>query len=235
MPSPTPTPTPGIPELILGFFWYHWLGQLLLGAAILGVIGWVFRTWIKSRIQQFVLWLRDLRLTRRSMIDKEIASAVAASEAEWESRVADVRVEGAQALERLRERLTPSTPAVVTPEEAAAMRDERRHRRSVEDQWVISTNRSRRHGYILRNYAAREATGVSLTAAFRDSFEFIDPPEWHQVSEGHAVGFKGRISNPDTFQLMNRELQVSWTDDHGDQQTKRVQVDRDDSRPRPWR
>lgn len=222
---PSPTPTPGVLELTLDFFWNHWFGQLLLGAAVLALIGWIFRTWIKHRLQQLGAWLRDLRLTRRSTVDAEIATAVLATEKEWEARLAEVRTEGAEALERLREQLTPSAPAVVTPEDAAEMRDHYRHRRSLEDQWVISTNRSRRHAYVLRNYAAREATNVSLRSPL-SAFEFFEPPEWERVDEGGTVGFTGRISDPESFGITDRELQVYWTDDHGDEQVKRVQVDR---------
>jgi hypothetical protein len=234
MPSPSPTPTPGIPELVAGFFWNHWLGQVLLGAAVLGLIGWIFRTWIKHRLQQLGEWLRDLRLTRRSVVDAEIASAVAGTEGEWEARVAEVRAEGGEALEQLREELTPSAPAIVTPEEAAEIRDHYRRQRSLEDQWVISTNRSRRHAYVLRNYAARETTNVTLRSPFHGAFEFFDPPEWDQMNEGDAVSFTGRIANPDSFEVSGRGLQVSWTDDHGDEQTRRVQIDRDDSLSRAW-
>lgn len=234
MPTPSPAPGPGVPELLLDFFWNHWFGQLLLGAAVLGLIGWIFRTWIKHRLQQFGAWLQDLRLTRRSTIDAEIASAVAGTEREWESRVAEARAEGAEALEQLREELTPSAPAIVTPEEAAEIRDRNRHQRSLQDLWVISTNRSRRHAYVLRNYAARDTTNVTLRSPFLNAFEFFNAPAWDEINEGDAVGFTGRIADPDSFEVSDRALQVSWTDDHGDEQTRRVQVDRDDSRPWSW-
>ncbi|WP_433584585.1 hypothetical protein [Microbacterium hydrocarbonoxydans] len=231
MTSPTPTPTPGIPEVVLDFLWNHGIGQAILWAAISGIVGFIFRTWIKARLIQLRDWIRDLRWTRRSTIDAEIASAVEATASAWRSRLERAGEAHKAAMDELREELTPSpepAPAVISEEDMAELRDRAGHEAGVRDRWIIATYRSQEQGYALTNYAARMARDVELSSPVSSAFQFLGPPPpWDQIEQGETVYFRGRIANASYFAAFDRELKVTWTDDHGDQQVSTVQVDHD--------
>lgn len=211
MSTPTPTPPPAIPELFFDFFWTHWLGQLLLGAAIVAIIARIFRVWIQHRLVQLWSWLRDLRITRESTTQKKIKDAVS-------SAVAVVRAELAPPPDPW------AGPAVVSEEEVQAMRDRSNHQANLRNQWSLSTDGERKHGFVLHNHAARTAQQVRLDGA--RGFEFLDDAKWEEIKQDTSTRFLGRVVDAKQWKLFDREIEVHWVDDHGDAQVKRIQVDR---------
>lgn len=216
MSSPSPSPSTSITQ-ITHFLFDTWLGQGLILFAIPAVLGFIFRTWIKTHLLDLWRLLLDVRVTRQRTIDTKIREAEAA-----------VRAEQA-AQERAKSQAIPDPwlPRKLSEEEATAARDERRRKGELKDQWVISTDRSVERGYFLENVAARVARNVRLTHAYDDVFEVISGPPWDRLANGEIVSFQGRIADPARFKMSDRRLIVRWTDDHGDEQQKRLQLDND--------
>lgn len=211
-PSPTPFGPPDSLRVVGDFLFGSWLGQAITAAAVIALIAWIFkplREWAIARLKSLIGRLRDIRITRATTISEKIEEAVALA-------VAKVREELQPA--------APLEPAEPSEEELSAIRDEARHKAMVRDQWQLSTNRSREHGYVLRNYSARSARRVRLESGI--GFEFLGPVEWDLIEEGESVLFKGRVAQARYWSAFDRYLEVHWTDDHGDNQMKQVQVDR---------
>lgn len=221
---PPPTPDRGPLVAVFQFLFEHWLGQALVAAAAAAVLGFVFRVWIKAALRRVWASIADLRIRRKSTVAAEIKAAVAAAESAMQAKH---DAQAAQA-RKVRQSADPwSQPRrEKSEEEVAAEREERRRKGEREDRWVISTDRSRHRGYVLRNVAAGRANDVRLSPKMPRSFEVITGPPWLEIDEGTSVPFEGRIARPDDFAIFSRELLVEWTDDHGDEQFRHVSVDR---------
>jgi len=225
MPTAPPTPQAS-PADVLGmlgdFFFGFWLGQTITGTVVVAVLIWILRPlrrWFQHLGHGAMNLVKDLRLTRQSTIERTIQEAV-------DSAVNEVRTELAPAAEPW------SIPPEKTEEEMQTLRDEANHRANLRDLWSLSTNRSRQHGYVLHNHAARTAQHVRLDGAY--GFEFLGAAEWDRIKQGESVSFAGRIVDAQRWNALSRQMDVHWIDDHGDAQLKRIQVDRSISSTDYW-
>lgn len=221
MPTARPTSPATLEEalnLLGDFFFGFWLGQTLTGAVVVAILVWIFkpiRLWLTALGRRMVGRIKDIRVTRESTTQQKIQVAV-------NSAVAAVR---ADLVPPARPADAWSVPTEVSDEDRQAARDEANRRANLRDQWSLSTNRSRKHGFVLRNHAARTAQHVRLDAAGH-GFEFIDDAEWDEVRQGDSARFDGRVVDAQLWSLFDRNIDVHWIDDHGDAQVKRIQVDR---------
>lgn len=213
--------SPAILEEALGtfsdFFFGFWLGQAITTAAVIAILAWMFkpvRHWLRAAAGWVANQVRDIRITRQSTIRRKIQDAVV-------SAVGAVRAELAPPA---RPADPWSVPVELSEEDRQAMRDEANRQANMRDQWSLSTNRDRKHGFVLHNHAARTAQRVRLDDAY--GFEFLDDAEWDEVEQGEFARFDGRVIDAARWKLLDRKMDVHWIDDHGDAQVKRIQVDR---------
>lgn len=235
----------------------------LVGAAIVGFIGWLNHVWIKSalyrlrgRIQRGFAatrnWFKDLRWTRQSTVDSEITEALSTAKTEWESATAEMksaaereieqarsaeaaaresgakaveeaRAEGRAAVDRVRRDLAPKEP---DEDDKRVEQELRQHEADLKAQWVISTYRSKEFTYILFNYNARTARYVRIVPPSA-GFQVFDGPPWPQLEHHDSPEFTGRVTDATAWRSYRRHLTVQWIDDHGDEQSASIQVDRE--------
>ncbi|MEV7694006.1 hypothetical protein AB0N73_11835 [Microbacterium sp. NPDC089189] len=217
MGSPSPTSSSlNVAQSVGHLLFETWLGQALVSGFVLACLGWLFHTWIAGFLRRCWAWVRDLRLTRKSTVVKEIEAAVETAEASMREKVdAHARAPTGRARQ-----------AGMADDEAALARDERRRAGEMKDQWTIHTNRAQEQRYILRNTNARSARRVRLDPPLPGSFEVIAGPVWDLIENGEHVAFQGRIADSSLFEALGRGLDVLWTDDHGDEQSARIVIDR---------
>lgn len=209
-PSPDPTATTaptaeGWLADLIDWLFTNPIGQGVLVTVGIAVLAWLIkpiRLWVEGRLKAFWTWLCDLRITRKTTIDRKVKEAVATD------RIANA----------------PPPIAVITEEEHDEWRQRESHRIATADRWVISTNGSAPGMYSLQNYAARRATNVRLKAP--SGFALSGRKQWDLIEQGDSEGFPGRISSAADFAMWGRSLKVQWTDDHGDEQESNVMVDR---------
>ena len=195
----------------------NWLVQAIVAGVVLAFLGWMvrpLRRWLVRRWRALWRWVRDLRVTRESVIEARIAAAVAAArEPEVNDWPPPIRLKVP----------TEAEFAAEAAAKAAAKKAELIRRTG----WHIRVDRSRPRAYTLTNVSVGDARDVRLSDGASGTVFALDsaPLSWVIVREGETVPFEGRVTDPGLFRVFGRELRIEWRDDHDDEQQKLIPVD----------